>query len=119
MKKMLVSVVIFICLGLQGSVVFGPQPDRSGAFFWPFSDYPMYRNARYKGDVIERYFLFGRLEGLEPVLLRPQDFYLNHWTFMNGPVQALRNDNKKRIRIFNTSSKKIKTNKKITITWFT
>ena len=100
MKKMLISIVIFTCLGLQGAVVFGLQPDHGGAFFWPFTDYPMYRNACYRGDVIERYFLFGRLEGLEPVLLRPADFCLNHWTFMNGPVQALRDGNEKRVLFY-------------------
>lgn len=100
MKKTLISIFILICLGLQTWVVFNPPGGNRGAYFWPFTDYPMYRESFEKGDIVKLYTLHGVISESEIVTIDSSHMGLNSFTFTRGPVRALLNNSKEKISFF-------------------
>jgi len=80
------SLIIFSCLVLQSVAVFHPVSPR----LWPFLDYPMYGRARYEGDAVTRYLVFGIFTDASETRILPEDLDLDFWKFEYGPVQMLR-----------------------------
>ena len=73
-------------LGLQAFAVFRPVSPR----LWPFLDYPMYNQAHYEGEAVNRYVVFGIFADASEARILPEDLNLDFWKFEYGPVQMLR-----------------------------
>jgi hypothetical protein len=80
------SLIILSCLALQTFAVFRPVSPR----LWPFLDYPMYGRARYEGEAVSRYVVFGIFADESEARIIPEDLDLDFWKFEYGPVQMLR-----------------------------
>ena len=48
---------------------------------WPFLDYPMYSEAKFKGSEIKRLALIGRTNNGNKIRLSPEDFGIGYWHF--------------------------------------
>ena len=80
------SLLIFSCLVLQSFAMFHPVSPR----LWPFLDYPMYGRARYEGEAVTRYVVFGIFSDASETRILPEDLDLDFWKFEYGPVQMIR-----------------------------
>ncbi len=85
-RKLLISGVILIILGLQGIATFR-SIERLG---WPFVSYPMYSWPHHWGETINRYALFGTLENGTVVPITADDLNMNFWEYLWGPAEAVR-----------------------------
>lgn len=88
-----VSIVIAVVLLLQFTATFDLFPRlvaRPSSLFWPFTDYPMYRYARYEGSIIEEFRLFGQRTDGREVEIAPADLGLNFRKWRDLVVNAVR-----------------------------
>ena len=92
----LTSLAILIFLTLQVYAIFAHVSPR----LWPFLDYPMYKQARYAGETLNQYFLFGILKDLTEVPIFPGDLGLDFWKFEQGPVLALRRKDREKLKTY-------------------
>jgi hypothetical protein len=101
-KPAAISVVILVCLTLQAVAVlnglFHFVPERG--YTWPFLDYPMYKHSHRQGEPIDQFVLYGTIAGSTERVLRADDFDLNDWKFMAGPLKAMRNQDEENLRLY-------------------
>ena len=81
----LASLVVVAVLTLQAAAVFGAI----SSLLWPFTDYPMYREAHYDGERLNRYTVVGILGEATEVTLLPEDLGFNLWQFEKHLVRPL------------------------------
>ena len=87
MHRLLIQyVTIGVILSLQVFVILKP----CGGLIWPFTDYPMYSDAHFDGDIVHRRKLFAVLEDNSQVRVSAQDFGLSQWMYQWGPLAAVR-----------------------------
>ena len=89
----LASAVIAAVLLMQALATFDLYPtllSRPSSQFWPFTDYPMYRYARYEGTTIEWYRVLAQRHDGSEVEVTPEDLGLNFRKFRDFVVTAMR-----------------------------
>ena len=84
-KKRWASLVIVAVLLAQGVATFGAFEHLG----WPFVDYPMYREARYAGQSINRFTVVGTLADGTDVRLTPEDLHLSIFQYHGGLMPAM------------------------------
>lgn len=98
----LISVIIIAFLILQGGVTFRlfPTAKSDPAFLWPFVTYPMYREAHYEGDTIDRFLVFVLLEDSTKVQISPKEMGLGYWLFQENVIVPIMRRDKDKIDNF-------------------
>src|SRR5687768_9026757 len=101
-KAAAISVVIIVCLTLQaGAVINGLfRFVTERGYTWPFLDYPMYKRSYRQGEPIDQFVLYGTVAGSTERVLHSDDFDLNDWKFMAGPLRAMRNQDEENLRLY-------------------
>ncbi len=96
LPKIAITAIIFIFLSAQITAIVLPVP----AYYWPFTDYPMYSPPHFEGDAVNpSYTIIGvRSDGTEHPTT-PKDFGLSvfqhHWWFV---VSLLKNRDRDQVR---------------------
>jgi len=90
------SSVIGLVLIVQTFVVLRP----TGPAAWPFTEYPMYSDVHFEGDVVHRRLLFAVLEDKRTTFVHARDFRLTMWAFQSGPLAAVVGGDIDRARVF-------------------
>jgi hypothetical protein len=80
-----VTLVIVAVLGLQVAAVAGSV----SSLFWPFTDYPMYREAHHEGETLHDYLVVARLDDGTERRVGRKDFNLNVWQFQKEVLQPM------------------------------
>lgn len=65
---------------------------------WPFITYPMFSRSHYKGEIKNRYFVFGILEDSTVVQISHEDVNLDIKLFRQNFIQAMLQDRKELIK---------------------
>ena len=99
----LVSAVIVAVLLMQTLATFDIFPAilaRPSSQFWPFTDYPMYRYARYEGATIEWYRVLATQADGHEIEVTPEDLGLNFRKFRDFVVTSVRINDLETVRRF-------------------
>ena len=92
LRQVLASLVIAGVLGFQGFAVLEPlcfHRIKEEGYLWPFVDYPMYREARYAGQSINRFTVVGTLADGTDVRLTPETLHLTIFQYHGGLMPAM------------------------------
>jgi hypothetical protein len=91
LQTIAVSVVILVTLTLQVLAAFTitPGPIERSPFSWPFLDYPMYSQPRYRGEPIERRVVVGIRPDSSEVVVTPADLGVTFWQIRDGLDPAI------------------------------
>lgn len=99
--KVLVSLVILACLGLEAAAIVNEVlPFQEHEFLWPFLAYSMFRVAHGQGELVNHYVLQGVRPDSSEVEIQPEDFGLNFVRFRRGPVAAMRKQDSAGLRFY-------------------